>query len=351
MAGPVAAFEELATKVGKPATWAVGDASMAVSDGWKGIFYAFQATASENSAANEDLTPEMTMPRTVLDSAGKVSVRTGAGRKLTAEINEGIKEKDEHSKFAELTEKKYQEESTFDLQSVEAEYCASPRLVSREGGGTSDPIACDNGLTFSKNAIAKWRKGEAFHGHPWVKYCNMRNTAAILHYREKVSLGINKVHGLRKEWSEGASGSTEGGRPADPPAKRPNNSEGGAEPKVVEPAPKPSGDKEKKGKEDKTEESEKKRLSSAISKLKVLKSRYADANAFAADLFDLVSKDPVWAWANNEILLQGLRKAREDLDERKNASDFCKTWVADAEFTKNASKRFEAANIITPPPT
>eukprot|EP00959_Pyramimonas_sp_CCMP1952_P254563 5316944-Pyramimonas_sp.AAC.1 len=71
MAGPVAASEELATKVGKPATWAVDDASKAVSDGLKGIFHAFQATASENSAANEDLTPEMTMLKTVLDSAGK----------------------------------------------------------------------------------------------------------------------------------------------------------------------------------------------------------------------------------------------------------------------------------------
>eukprot|EP00959_Pyramimonas_sp_CCMP1952_P351521 7365037-Pyramimonas_sp.AAC.1 len=120
----------------------------------------------------------MAMLKTVLDSAGKASVRAGAGRKLMAEINKDAKEKEEYSKcqrheamrkfrercarrrFAELTEKKYQEEFTFDLQSVEAEYCAFPRLVSRDGGWTSDPIACDNGLTFSKNAIAKWQKGE-----------------------------------------------------------------------------------------------------------------------------------------------------------------------------------------------
>ena len=42
----------------------------------------------------------------------------------------------------------------------------------------------------------------------------------------------------------------------------------------------------------------------------------------------------------------GLRKARKELDELRNASDFWKMWVAYAEFSKNVSKRFEAANII-----
>jgi hypothetical protein len=82
-----------------------------------------------------------------------------AGTKLT-QVNQS------RSKIAEVV----------DLVSLNAEYCTLDRIWTREGG--TEP-AWETSLTFVKSALAKFQAGEGFHGHPFLKYCDMRRTTMV----------------------------------------------------------------------------------------------------------------------------------------------------------------------------
>ena len=89
--------------------------------------------------------------------------------------------------YDDLLEQKRQTiEQSFDLHSVDAEYCCFNRIVSREGG---DLPAFEAAKIFVHHAMLAWQNGKSFHGHPWIKHDHMRGGAVVLHYREKVSSG------------------------------------------------------------------------------------------------------------------------------------------------------------------
>ena len=214
-ATPTAAFAALAAAVGKPATWQVDEASAQVGDGILDMYNKFKNSVTQ--AGDDEVPPELRTFMAVMESQGKLTLRKGAGRKIMEDINKDVEASKDYKqckthdamarfreqwakqKYDELIVTKYKDESTFDLASVDAEYCAFPRLVQREGGGTADPVSYDNAVNFTQSAVESWQKGETFHGHLWVKYCVRRKCAVILHYREKVSTGTMKKYGIRTE--------------------------------------------------------------------------------------------------------------------------------------------------------
>ena len=88
------------------------------------------------------------------------------------------------AKFAEtsyhemIEQRRTKKKQTFDLQSVDAEYCIFSRIVQREDG---DPPAFVTAQNFVRNAMMEWQANRLFHGHPWVKHDPMRGGAVVLH--------------------------------------------------------------------------------------------------------------------------------------------------------------------------
>jgi len=286
-------------------------------------------------------------------------------------------------KLSIIREKKIKTDSVFDLSKVDAEYCAFPRVVQREGG---DVLAFATAKEWIASAIEKFGAGKTFHGHPWVKTDPMRKTTVVLHYRETLAVG------QEKRWSLETVATNDVGRTDVPAAEaaaagnagsdKPIKQEAGATPTVetAPAAPKGAGakgakrgagaidatnkkgtgkgnkqpkvapqapDAKKGGEGDDTPDDMKKRVGIEATKFASLKTDYNSAAQAASDLLSTISNNDEWLWLrDNKLLLKPLRSALNDAESRKNQSDVWKAWTLQKDFVKYCKTQLDPEVVL-----
>ena len=376
--------------MGVPKSWQVDASAHSLHESVAAIYSDYKDTVKEPDESG--LPIELAELKEVVDASGKVSVRTGVGRTLVAMINREAEEKSAYQKcktradmaafraqyaskkFDNLVETKYKKEFSFDLATVDAEYATFPRIVAREGGESADLVAFENAKAYVESALAKWQRGETFHGHAWVKFDSMRNCAVVLHYREKVSSGTRREFGLMSERTQRPEEEPAASRASTSRASKRARVEGNAcrQADTQQEEPKPDAQKDDANKDDaKQDDAEKddgekddakkddakkddaknqkllqKAVQRAVAKLVKLKTDYSNAYAAASDLFEMIATEEKWSWARGEELLEGPRGARNALDAKKHESSFWKLWTADANFGSSVKKSFKPEEIL-----
>jgi hypothetical protein len=253
------------------------------------------------------------------------------------------------AKFAEtsyhdmLEQKRTKTEQTFNLQSVDAEYCGFSRIVSREGG---DLPAFEAAKVFVRHAMLAWQGGKLFHGHPWVKHDHMRGGAVVLHYREKISSGAVNIWDLATseittsaphvyQQVENASDAPkpddeEKEKPEEPiPKKSRTNPTGAAAGAAAlakfranaaaakDPAAAAAAEAAAAAAAA-GEESAKKNMQAALRKAAVLKLEVSKATQAGNDILTLVAQNEDWSWCNCDALLAPVRRCLILVEDWKN---------------------------------
>ena len=259
------------------------------------------------------------------------------------------------TRYETIVQSRTKRESSFDLQSVGAEYCVFSRIVQREGG---DVPAFVTAQTFVRNAMVEWQAKRLFHGHPWVKHDTMRGGAVVLHYREKLSSGSCTTWQLQtgESTTHHAPAANAPGSSSDTP-KRPKEEE---EP-PLEPVPK-KGKKNSKASAAATaataaaiaaaaaaatdEETLKKNLQAALRKASALKLDVSKATQAGSDILTLVANNADWAWCNNDALLGPIRRCLLMMGEWKKSTKFWQAWTVEDNLAACCKKHFAAEQVI-----
>ena len=95
-----------------------------------------------------------------------------------------FREKWASTKLKHVSSTKSRISQVVDLVSLNAEYCTLDRAWYREG---ATEAAWETAVTFLKSALEKFQAGEGFHGHPSLKFDDMRKTTMV---REGWALGV-----------------------------------------------------------------------------------------------------------------------------------------------------------------
>ena len=259
------------------------------------------------------------------------------------------------TRYETIVQSRTKRESSFDLQSVDAEYCVFSRIVQREGG---DVPAFVTAQTFVRNAMVEWQAKRLFHGHPWVKHDAMRGGAVVLHYREKLSSGTSTTWQLQTSESttHHVAAANAPGSSSDTP-KRPQEEE---EP-PLEPVPK-KGKKNSKASAAATaataaaiaaaaaaatdEETLKKNLQAALRKASALKLDVSKATQAGSDILTLVANNADWAWCNNDALLGPIRRCLLMMGEWKKSTKFWQAWTVEDNLGAYCRKHFKPEQVI-----
>ena len=80
------------------------------------------------------------------------------------------------TKLSKVSLTKSRTETITDLVALDAEYCTLDRVWDREG---RTEAAWDTSVTFMQSALGKFQAGVGFHGHPFLKYDDMRETTMV----------------------------------------------------------------------------------------------------------------------------------------------------------------------------
>ena len=279
------------------------------------------------------------------------------------------------AKFAEISyhdmidQKRTKTESTFNLQSVDAEYCGFSRIVSREGG---DLPAFETAKIFVRHAMLEWQGGKSFHGHPWVKHDHMRGGAVVLHYREKVSSGAQTIWDLATsevttsaphQQVENASAAPkpedeEKEEPEEPIPKKSKTNPFGAAAGAAALAKFRANAAAAKNPAAAAaaeaaaavaaagEESDKKNLQAALRKASALKLDVSKATQAGLDTLTLVANNADWSWCNNDDLLGPIRRCLLLMGNWKKSNKFWQAWTVEDNLPVYSRKHFKPDQVI-----
>jgi hypothetical protein len=246
-----------------------------------------------------------------------------------------------------LEQKRTKIEQTFDLQSVDAEYCSFSRIVSREGG---DLPAFEAAEVFVQHAMLAWQDGKSFHGHPWIKHDHMRGGAVVLHYRETVSSGAGNYWDLKTIELTAGDDPLPVENASDAPKQDDEEKEKPEEPITKKSKPNPIGAAAgaaalanfranaaagKRGESRANsaaagaaetaaaaaaagEESAKKNMQAALRKATALKLEVSKATQAGNDLLTLVAQNEDWFWCNCDFLIGDIRRCLSLVEDWKN---------------------------------
>ena len=257
------------------------------------------------------------------------------------------------TRYETIVQSRTKSESSFDLQSVDAEYCIFSRIVQREGG---DPPAFVTAQTFVRNAMVEWQAKRDFHGHPWIKHDPMRGGAVVLHYRETLQSGISTTWQMQTAESVTHHKPAATGSSSDVPKKLK-----GEEEQPEEPAPK-KGKKNPKASAAATaataaavaaaaaaatdEETLKKHLQAALRKASALKLDVSKATQAGLDILTLVANNPDWTWCNNDALLGPIRRCLQMMGDWKKSTKFWQAWTVEDNLAACCKKHFKPEQVI-----
>ncbi len=362
----------------QPRSWNLAQCS---SDGGDVLNSAIGAISERAAAAAAVVSPgvpdskEVECLKEAIAQKGKIDSRSALGQRLAREIKADAALKQEYleakgkrnaaamndfrakycvKKYVDLEQKKTKGEETFDLTSVDAEYCTFSRIVNREG---NDVPAFQTSQDYCNSVLELWGNGEQFHGHPWAKWDPLRKTGVILHYREKVGVGLKKTWGLTTISSTAAMESTPGttalsvdDTPAAQGGAAPDSTPGEKEQKRRRLSGATNGEantgKPNTPRNTDAEKEQKKRLTNAITKLQNLKKEHDMAVQSSHDLLELIGSRDEWRWCNQDILLKPIRDSLQDVEKLKNATDLWKAWTLEASFAAYARKTFTTEDIL-----
>ena len=384
---PADQWAESVRSLGKTESWEVDERSAQLQEMLQQVAEAYTHTLQQVAVAQDDGTSS-TLETAMQQAAGTgiMDMRGPCGRYFYRELQLNKLAKAEFdacgknynkqrafkAKFANvsyydmLEQKRRKSESTFNLQSVDAEYCTFSRIVSREGG---DLPAFETAKVFVRHAMLAWQGGKSFHGHAWVKHDCMRGGAVVLHYRETVSSGAQNIWDLATseittsaphQQVENASAAPkpedeEKEKPEEPiPKKSRTNPTGAAAgaaalakfragaaaaatavAAAAEVAAAAAG-----------EESDKKNLQAALRKAAVLKLDVSKATQAGVDILTLVAQNTDWAWCNCDALLGGVRRCLREVEAWKKSTKFWQAWTLEDNLPLYVRKHFKPDQVI-----
>jgi hypothetical protein len=253
------------------------------------------------------------------------------------------------ARYAVIVQSRAKMESSFDLQSIDAEYCPFSRIVQREGG---DIPAFVTAQTYVRNAMKEWQAKRLWHGHPWIKHDAMRGGAVVLHYREKLSSGSSTTWDVRT-----AEHTTHQQAPVMPVANAPGSSSDDPTKAEGEQPEEPVAKKGKKNPKASAaaiaataaaaeEDSAKKSLQTALRKAALLKLDVSKATQAGLDIMTLMANDPDWAWCNNNDLLGPIRHCLRKMEEWKKSTKFWQAWTVEENLAACCKKHFKPEQVI-----
>ena len=260
------------------------------------------------------------------------------------------------ARYAVIVQSRVKCESSFDLQSIDAEYCPFSRIVQREGG---DIPAFVTAQTYVRNAMVEWQAKRLWHGHPWIKHDPMRGGAVVLHYREKLQSGSSTT------WEMRTAEHTTHQAPVMPVANAPGSSSDDPTKAEGEQPEEPVAKKSKKNPKASAtaiaataaaaaaataaaadEESAKKSLQAALRKAALLKLDVSKATQAGLDIMTLMANDPDWAWCNNNDLLGPIRHCLHKMEEWKKSTKFWQAWTVEENLAACCKKHYKPEQVI-----
>jgi hypothetical protein len=381
--GPADQWVESVQTLGKAEAWEIDAKSAQLQEMLQQVADAFES----NVLAGPDLEDDGTWSK--LEAEMKQAVGTGVmdmrgafGRYFYREMKMNKLAKAEFkacgksydkqrafkAKFAEtslhekIEQRRTAKDETFNLQSVDAEYCSFNRIVFREGG---DLPAFETAKTFVRHAMLAWQDGKLFHGHPWVKHDNMRGGAVVLHYREKLQSGSSTTWEMRtaEHTTHHAPGmpvanapgnssddptNAEGEQPDEPiPKKRRPNPIGAAAGAAALANFRANRAAAKKGESranpaaavaDETAAAAAaagelnigvRNMQAAIRKAKNSLKLDVSKATQAVDILTLVAQNEDWSWCNCDTLLAPVRRCLILVEDWKQSTKFWEAWTAE----------------------
>ena len=183
-------WDEPLKKLGIPASWQLADKAAELDErlqtlaGKVADLAPVGAPATAPEVVGEPTKEEEALKKAIDD--GKMDARSALGQQFYRELKINAKLKAEfeatgktrnaqrefrlqwgRAKYEVLRNSRTKKEETWDLSSMDAEYCCFSRIWKREGG---DAPAFETAKKFVRSAVKLWSHGETFNGHPWVKF-------------------------------------------------------------------------------------------------------------------------------------------------------------------------------------